>query len=181
LIIDNYGGLDEGCALRGNHPAAAAAPLHRGDRGLDESCGDSRPRNPRPTLVQPSSNPRPHPLCGGVPPAGGGVVSRRRAPSLRSTGKPAIRRTLQVRSNPVPGGKHTDYVSQTITSTLDCFAAFQWYVSRVRWRLRKDGLGEAQPCPGAMHRDGGRGYAAHGAGTHPPQPTSKPTYLIFDI
>ncbi|MDR0937453.1 MAG: hypothetical protein LBM98_12325 [Oscillospiraceae bacterium] len=27
------------------------------------------PRNPR-------SNPRPYPLCGGVPPAGGGVVSR---------------------------------------------------------------------------------------------------------
>ncbi|MDR0936621.1 MAG: hypothetical protein LBM98_08080, partial [Oscillospiraceae bacterium] len=26
------------------------------------------------------------------------------------------------------------------------------YVSQVRWRLRKDGLGEAQPCPGAMRR-----------------------------
>ncbi|MDR0935054.1 MAG: hypothetical protein LBM98_00055 [Oscillospiraceae bacterium] len=45
------------------------------------------------------------------------------------------------------------------TSTLDCFAAFQCYVSQVRWRLRKDGQGQAQPCPGAMRRDGGRSYA----------------------
>ncbi|MDR0935365.1 MAG: hypothetical protein LBM98_01640 [Oscillospiraceae bacterium] len=50
------------------------------------------------------------------------------------------------------------YVSQDTTSTLDCFAAYQWYVSQVRWRLRKDGQGEAQPCPGALRRDGGRGY-----------------------
>ncbi|MDR0936169.1 MAG: hypothetical protein LBM98_05745 [Oscillospiraceae bacterium] len=50
----------------------------------------------------------------------------------------------------------TSYVSQTTTSTLDCFAAFNGYVSQVRWRLRKDGLGFAQPCPGAMRRDGGR-------------------------
>ncbi|MDR0936014.1 MAG: hypothetical protein LBM98_04950 [Oscillospiraceae bacterium] len=28
---------------------------------------------------------------------------------MRSTGKLAIRRTLQVRSNPVPGVKHTSY------------------------------------------------------------------------
>ncbi|MDR0937313.1 MAG: hypothetical protein LBM98_11595 [Oscillospiraceae bacterium] len=49
-------------------------------------------------------------------------------------------------------------VSQTTTSTLDCFAAYHRYVSQVRWRLRKDGQGEAQPCPGAMRRDGGRGY-----------------------
>ncbi|MDR0937287.1 MAG: hypothetical protein LBM98_11465 [Oscillospiraceae bacterium] len=41
------------------------------------------------------------------------------------------------------------------------------YVSQVRWRLRKDGQGFALPCPGAMRRDGGRGYAAHGAGNHP--------------
>ncbi|MDR0936424.1 MAG: hypothetical protein LBM98_07095 [Oscillospiraceae bacterium] len=33
---------------------------------------------------------------------------------MRSTGKPAIRRTLQVRSNPVPGGQHT---SQRILGT----------------------------------------------------------------
>ncbi|MDR0935608.1 MAG: hypothetical protein LBM98_02875 [Oscillospiraceae bacterium] len=31
------------------------------------------------------------------------------------------------------------YVSETTTSTLDCFAAYQWYVSQVRWRLRNDG------------------------------------------
>ncbi|MDR0936663.1 MAG: hypothetical protein LBM98_08290 [Oscillospiraceae bacterium] len=31
--------MDVGCALRGNHPAAAAAPLHRGDRGLVEGTG----------------------------------------------------------------------------------------------------------------------------------------------
>ncbi|MDR0936703.1 MAG: hypothetical protein LBM98_08490 [Oscillospiraceae bacterium] len=31
------------------------------------------------------------------------------------------------------------------------------YVSQVRWRLRKDGQGEALPCPGAPRRDGGRG------------------------
>ncbi|MDR0935378.1 MAG: hypothetical protein LBM98_01705 [Oscillospiraceae bacterium] len=61
-----------------------------------------------------------------------------------------------MRSNPVPGGQHTDYVSQDCTSTLDCFAAFQWYESQVRWRLRKDGQGQALPCPGAMRRDGGR-------------------------
>ncbi|MDR0937154.1 MAG: hypothetical protein LBM98_10775 [Oscillospiraceae bacterium] len=108
--------MDGGCALRGNHPAAAAAPLHRGDRDLDEDCGGF-------ASTQTTSNPRPHPLCGGVPPAGGGVVSRRRAPSLRSTGTLAIRTRLQVRSNPVPGGQHTSYVSQVSTSTLDCFAA----------------------------------------------------------
>jgi hypothetical protein len=49
------------------------------------------------------------------------------------------------------------YVSQTTTSTLDCFAAFHRYVSRVRRRLRKDGQGKALPCPGARRRDGGRG------------------------
>ncbi|MDR0935415.1 MAG: hypothetical protein LBM98_01890 [Oscillospiraceae bacterium] len=32
------------------------------------------------------------------------------------------------------------------------------YVSQVRRRLRKDGQGEALPCPGAERRDGGRGY-----------------------
>ncbi|MDR0937675.1 MAG: hypothetical protein LBM98_13455 [Oscillospiraceae bacterium] len=41
------------------------------------------------------------------------------------------------------------------------------YVSQVRRRLRKDGQGEALPCPGAMRRDGGRGCAAHGAGIPP--------------
>ncbi|MDR0936943.1 MAG: hypothetical protein LBM98_09700 [Oscillospiraceae bacterium] len=50
--------------------------------------------------------------------------SRRSAPSLRSTGTLAIRTRLQVRSNPVPGGQLTSYVSQTTTSTLDCFAAY---------------------------------------------------------
>ncbi|MDR0935088.1 MAG: hypothetical protein LBM98_00230 [Oscillospiraceae bacterium] len=37
------------------------------------------------------------------------------------------------------------YVSETTTSTLDCFAAFLWYVSQVRWRLRNDGQGQALP------------------------------------
>ncbi|MDR0935633.1 MAG: hypothetical protein LBM98_03000 [Oscillospiraceae bacterium] len=37
---------------------------------------------------------------------------------MRSTGKPTIRTTLQVRSNPVPGAKHT-YVSPP---ALDCRA-----------------------------------------------------------
>jgi hypothetical protein len=69
-------------------------------------------------------------------------------PSLRSTGTLAIRTHLQVRSNPVPGGQHTDYVSQGSTSTLDCFAAFHRYVSQVRWRLRKDG------APRAHHGQG---------------------------
>ncbi|MDR0935727.1 MAG: hypothetical protein LBM98_03485 [Oscillospiraceae bacterium] len=36
------------------------------------------------TSPQPRPSPRPHPLCGGVPPAGGGVVSRaRRNPRVR--------------------------------------------------------------------------------------------------
>ncbi|MDR0937320.1 MAG: hypothetical protein LBM98_11630 [Oscillospiraceae bacterium] len=85
---------------------------------------------------------------------------------MRSTGKPAIRRALQVRSNPVPGGQHT-YVSQVPTSTLDCFAAYHRYVSQVRWRLRKDGLGFAKPCPGALRRDGGRGYVRARRGEPP--------------
>ncbi|MDR0935493.1 MAG: hypothetical protein LBM98_02290 [Oscillospiraceae bacterium] len=106
-----------------------------------------------------------------------------------------------MRSNPVPGEQHTShvlrphvtYVSHNTTSTLDCFAAYQWYVSRVRWRLRKDGLGKAQPCPGALRRDGGRGYVRARRGEPPrryaaplprgeftgeasaiPQPPSKP-------
>ncbi|MDR0936030.1 MAG: hypothetical protein LBM98_05035, partial [Oscillospiraceae bacterium] len=61
-----------------------------------------------------------------------------------------------MRSNPVPGGQHTSYVSQNTTSTLDCFAAYHRYVLQVRRRLRKDGQGEALPCPGALRRDGGR-------------------------
>ncbi|MDR0935593.1 MAG: hypothetical protein LBM98_02800 [Oscillospiraceae bacterium] len=73
---------------------------------------------------------------------------------MRSTGKPAIRRALQVRSNPVPGGKHTVYVSQDTTSTLDCFAAYHLYVPQVRWRLRKDGQGVALPsCGGGRFAD----------------------------
>ncbi|MDR0936651.1 MAG: hypothetical protein LBM98_08230 [Oscillospiraceae bacterium] len=38
------------------------------------------------------------------------------------------------------------------------------YVSQVRWRLRKDGQGDALPCPGAMRRDGVRGYVPAGRG-----------------
>ncbi|MDR0935772.1 MAG: hypothetical protein LBM98_03715 [Oscillospiraceae bacterium] len=82
---------------------------------------------------------------------------------------------LQVRSNPVPGGQHTDYVSQGSTSTLDCFAAYHWYVSQVRWRLRKDGAPEGAPragqCPALSRRIApGRwtgDASAHGAGNHP--------------
>ncbi|MDR0936793.1 MAG: hypothetical protein LBM98_08945 [Oscillospiraceae bacterium] len=56
---------------RGNHPPPAGVPLHRGDGEWTwmRPTGVSRLRNTRP-------NPRPHPLCGGVPPAGGGVVPR---------------------------------------------------------------------------------------------------------
>jgi hypothetical protein len=74
------------------------------------------------------------------------------APSLRSTGTLAIRRALQVRSNPVPGGQHT-YVT---LPALDCRAP-----KRPTYRkcggARNDGQGEALPCPGALRRDGGRG------------------------
>ncbi|MDR0937077.1 MAG: hypothetical protein LBM98_10390 [Oscillospiraceae bacterium] len=44
------------------------------------------------------------------------------------------------------------------------------YVSQVRWRLRNDGQGVALPCPGAVRRDGGRGYvrARRGETTPPP-------------
>ncbi|MDR0935986.1 MAG: hypothetical protein LBM98_04810 [Oscillospiraceae bacterium] len=54
-------------------------------------------------------------------------------------------------------GSVTYVVSQDCTSTLDCFAAYHRYVSQVRWRLRKDGRGEALPCSGALRRNGGRG------------------------
>ncbi|MDR0936438.1 MAG: hypothetical protein LBM98_07165 [Oscillospiraceae bacterium] len=50
------------------------------------------------------------------------------------------------------GGNLRPYVSQTTTSTLDCFAAFQCYVSQVRWRLRNDGQGEALPLRGRALR-----------------------------
>ncbi|MDR0935500.1 MAG: hypothetical protein LBM98_02325 [Oscillospiraceae bacterium] len=85
------------------------------------------------------------------------------------------------------------YVSQGSTSTLDCFAAFHRYVSQVRRRLRNDGLGEAQPCPGALRRDGGRGYvrARRGEGGFETRPYVHPAHgatkrpnqssLIFDI
>ncbi|MDR0936855.1 MAG: hypothetical protein LBM98_09260, partial [Oscillospiraceae bacterium] len=49
------------------------------------------------------------------------------------------------------------------------------YVSQVRWRLRKDGLGEAQPCPGAMRRDGGRGLRPRTARGHHPGATRHPS------
>ncbi|MDR0935812.1 MAG: hypothetical protein LBM98_03920, partial [Oscillospiraceae bacterium] len=48
------------------------------------------------------------------------------------------------------------------------------YVSQVRWRLRKDGLGEAQPCPGAMRRDGERGLRRARRGESTPSPTPVP-------
>ncbi|MDR0937672.1 MAG: hypothetical protein LBM98_13435 [Oscillospiraceae bacterium] len=94
---------------------------------------------------------------------------------MRSTGTPTIRRTLQVRSNPVPGGQHTDYVSQNCTSTLDCFAAYHRYVSQVRWRLRKDGQGEAPPCPGALRRDAGRSYVRARRGETTPRLRADPS------
>ncbi|MDR0937126.1 MAG: hypothetical protein LBM98_10635 [Oscillospiraceae bacterium] len=43
---------------------------------------------------------------------------------MRSTGKPAIRRALQVRSNPVPGGQHTSYVLR-----LTCLRIVNYYVN----------------------------------------------------
>ncbi|MDR0935879.1 MAG: hypothetical protein LBM98_04270 [Oscillospiraceae bacterium] len=48
------------------------------------------------------------------------------------------------------------------------------YVSQVRWRLRKDGQGEALPCPGAVRRDGGRGYVRARRGETTPPPTAAP-------
>ncbi|MDR0935927.1 MAG: hypothetical protein LBM98_04510 [Oscillospiraceae bacterium] len=64
-------------------------------------------------------------------------------------------------------GDNIRYVSQDCTSTLDCFAAFHQLriASAVAASQRRAGL--AQPCPGAMRRDGGRSYAAHGAGKPP--------------
>ncbi|MDR0937239.1 MAG: hypothetical protein LBM98_11220 [Oscillospiraceae bacterium] len=48
-------------------------------------------------------------------------------------------------------------VSWVPTSTLDCFAAYQWYVSRVRWRLRNDGAPGGAPrarlCPAPRLRN----------------------------
>ncbi|MDR0935164.1 MAG: hypothetical protein LBM98_00610 [Oscillospiraceae bacterium] len=73
-----------GAMRRGNHPAPAGAPLHRGDEdgGLDGGYAECKSS----ATPQPPSNP--YPLCGGVPPAGGGVVPPRRArrnprPNLR--------------------------------------------------------------------------------------------------
>ncbi|MDR0935518.1 MAG: hypothetical protein LBM98_02415 [Oscillospiraceae bacterium] len=73
---------------------------------------------------------------------------------------------LQVRSNPVPGGQHTVrivgvYVNpgllRRISSTTyrKCGGGF---AKTVRRRAHH-GQGVALPCPGALRRDGGRGYA----------------------
>jgi hypothetical protein len=63
-----------------------------------------------------------------------------KSPSLRSTDTLAIRRALQVRSNSVPGGKHT-YLR---TAALDCRAGFN-STYRKRSAARKDGQGVALP------------------------------------
>ncbi|MDR0935444.1 MAG: hypothetical protein LBM98_02040 [Oscillospiraceae bacterium] len=70
---------------------------------------------------------------------------------MRSTGKLAIRRALQVRSNPVPGGKLT-YLR---TAALDCFAAIR-PTYRGLTAARKDG---------ARRRDVGRWTWDVGRGT----------------
>ncbi|MDR0937649.1 MAG: hypothetical protein LBM98_13320 [Oscillospiraceae bacterium] len=67
-------------------PRLRAVPLHRGDRvwtWVAVLRSDLRPHNPRP-------NPRPYPLCGGVPPVGGGVVSPRRARTYPSSKPPSL-------------------------------------------------------------------------------------------
>ncbi|MDR0935789.1 MAG: hypothetical protein LBM98_03805 [Oscillospiraceae bacterium] len=46
--------MDVGCVLRGNHPAAAAAPLHRGDRGRGLGRGARNPGGAR--CVAPTSH-----------------------------------------------------------------------------------------------------------------------------
>ncbi|MDR0936791.1 MAG: hypothetical protein LBM98_08935 [Oscillospiraceae bacterium] len=74
---------------------------------------------------------------------------------MRSTGTLAIRRALQVRSNPVPGGQHTAYVPTYRRILRQPWIASPHiinYVSQVRRRLRNDGQGVALPRPGAMRR-----------------------------
>jgi hypothetical protein len=87
------GDLDVGCA--GDVGARLASPGLR----------NSRPPSRRIAPGQGRASPLPW-------------VRRDGAPSLRSTGKPAIHTMLQVRSNPVPGGKHM-YVT---LAALDCRA-----------------------------------------------------------
>jgi hypothetical protein len=108
------------------------------DGGLDGGCGVRR--DGAPSLRAARSNPSP------VPPSNPtSYVPRPGAPSLRSTGTLAICRALQVRSNPVPGGKHT-YVT---LPALDCRAP-------IRPTYRK--------CGGARNDGQGKPCPAHGAG-----------------
>ncbi|MDR0935308.1 MAG: hypothetical protein LBM98_01350 [Oscillospiraceae bacterium] len=89
---------------------------------------------------------------------------------MRSTGKLAIRRALQVRSNPVPGGQHTECIVEVLRQP--------WIASpHIIGTYRKCGggfakTGRAKPCPVPAHRagtvDGGRDRARRGETTPPP-------------
>ncbi|MDR0937113.1 MAG: hypothetical protein LBM98_10570 [Oscillospiraceae bacterium] len=81
---------------------------------------------------------------------------------MRSTGKPAIRRTLQVRSNPVPGGQHTSqrilgaYVNPgllrriSLTTYRKCGGGFAKTVRRGAHH------GQGKPCLAPRTARGGR-------------------------
>ncbi|MDR0935363.1 MAG: hypothetical protein LBM98_01630 [Oscillospiraceae bacterium] len=92
---------------------------------------------------------------------------------MRSTGTPTIRRTLQVRSNPVPGGQHTVYVSQdyyvnpgllrriSLTTYRKCGGGFA-----------KTGLASPSPAPG--RRTTGGASPAPASHPAPLRPASRP-------
>ncbi|MDR0936290.1 MAG: hypothetical protein LBM98_06385 [Oscillospiraceae bacterium] len=62
----------------------------------------------------------------------------------------------------MPGGQLT-YVT---LPALDCRAGFTGTYRKLT-AARNDGQGEAQPCPGALRRDGGRSYVRARRGEPP--------------
>jgi hypothetical protein len=138
---------------RGNHPAACGRhPSQEGNGfGRDYVGAGFKPALPRP-----------------------GAVRRLCEAPLRPRYVQCYRcEAIQCR------GDNIRYVSQDCTSTLDCFAAYQWYVSQVRRRLRNDGQGVALP-PSYVPRPGAPSLRA--ARSNPsPVPPSKPIPLLGGV
>jgi hypothetical protein len=129
----------EGCPRRGGvvSPPRGRNPVPRPGAMRRDRAGQRPARHCEPCEAIQAQHPRPAPSTVLRPP------SRRGAPSLRSTGKPAIRTRLQVRSNPVPRAKQTD----VMLPALDCRAP-------VRPTYRKCGGARNDGAPRAHHGQG---------------------------